>query len=181
MTDKTDRELLELAARPKRGKHGMNKSPEHRVWVGMKQRCNNPKKKDYKWYGAKGVKVCQEWMDSFSSFLEHVGRRPSPHHTIDRINVDGNYEPGNVMWATMEEQINNTTVVRMITIGEKTQSISAWEREMGLSKGQVRAREKYGWNIVDAILTPSVLGQKTIGRGSKSIVRAAASIGEQIK
>ncbi len=91
---KTDRELLELAARPKRGKHGMNKSPEHRVWVGMKQRCNNPKKKDYKWYGAKGVKVCQEWMDSFSSFLEHVGRRPSPQHTIDRINVDGNFEPG---------------------------------------------------------------------------------------
>lgn len=173
----TDRELLEMAAKGKRQLHGMNKTTEHRVWVGMKQRCTNPNKRDYKWYGAKGVRVCSEWMNSFVSFYEHVGARPSPKHTIDRIDVSGNYEPGNVRWATMEQQINNTTVVRMISIGEKTQSISAWEREMGLSKGQVRAREKSGWSVVDAIMTPSVLGQKTIGRGSASIVRAAAAIG----
>jgi hypothetical protein len=175
---KTDRELLELAAEKnkKRERHGMNKSPEHSVWVGMKQRCYNPKRKDYRWYGAVGVTVCQEWRDSFIAFYEHVGPKPSPKHTIDRIDVFRGYEPGNVRWVLQAQQVENTTVSRLITINGKTQTVSAWEREMGLSKGQVKAREGYGWTTEEAILVPSVMGQKT-----SAIVRAAASIGEQMK
>lgn len=154
-----DRELLELAAK-KRERHGMNKSPEHRAWVHMKQRCTNPKKKEYPHYGGRGISVCQEWAASFMAFYMHVGPRPSPLHSIDRIDVDKGYEPGNVRWATQQEQIDNTRVVRMVTIEGKTQSISAWEREKGLSKGQVRARESSGWSLQDAILTPSIKGQK---------------------
>ena len=158
----TDRELLELAAKAagKKERHGMNKSPEHRAWVHMKQRCTNPNKKEYPHYGGRGIRVCDEWMHSFLSFYHHVGPRPSDKHSIDRIDVNGNYEPGNVRWATQQEQVENATVVRMITIGEKTQSVAAWEREMGLSKGQVKSRENRGWSTEKAIMTPSVKGQK---------------------
>ena len=157
-----DRELLELAAKVggNRERHGMNKSPEHRAWVHMKQRCTNPKKREYVYYGGRGIKVCDEWMRSFIAFYEHIGPRPSEKHSIDRIDVNGNYEPGNVRWVTHQEQIENTRAVRMVTLNGKTQSISAWEREMGLSKGQVRSREVNGWSLEEAILTPSVAGQK---------------------
>jgi hypothetical protein len=158
----TDIELLELAAKAagKREKHGMNKSPEHRAWVSMKQRCTNPNKREWPHYGGRGIKVCEAWMHSFIAFIKDVGLRPSGMHSLDRINVDGDYEPGNVRWATDQEQKENTRVVRMVTIGGRMQSISAWEREMGLSKGQVKSREKAGWTIEEAILTPSIAGQK---------------------
>lgn len=155
-----DRELIELAA--KRERHGLNKTPEHRAWVHMKQRCMNAKRREYKHYGGRGIRVCDQWLNSFLTFFADVGQRPSDQHSIDRIDVNGNYEPGNVRWATQQEQVENTRVVRMVTIGAKTQSISAWEREMGLSKGQVRAREASGWRLEDAILTPSVKGQKLV-------------------
>jgi len=154
----TDRELLEKARKVER--HGMRWTPEYQSWLGMKQRCTNPKKREYPHYGGRGIKVCEEWMNSFSAFYAHIGAKPSNKHSLDRINVNGDYAPNNVRWATHQEQVDNTTVVRMVSIGERTQSISAWEREMGLSKGQVRAREASGWDLTEAILTPSVKAQK---------------------
>jgi hypothetical protein len=154
----TDRELLELAA--KRERHGMNKTPEHRAWVHMRQRCNNPKKREYKHYGGRGISVCERWEMLFIAFFEDVGPKPSPQHSLDRIDVNGNYEPGNVRWATQKEQINNTRVVKLVTINGKTQSQAAWAREMRLSAGQITARIKSGWGIEEAILTPSIPGQK---------------------
>ncbi len=158
----TDREMLEMAAKAagRRESHGMSKSPEHRAWVSMKQRCANPKKREWPHYGGRGIKVCCAWVHSFTTFLKDVGPRPSEMHSLDRIDVDGDYEPGNVRWATNQEQKENTRVVRMVTVGGRTQSVSAWEREMGLSKGQVKSREKSGWTTEEAILTPSVAGQK---------------------
>ncbi len=156
----TDKELLELAAKAKREYHGMRWTPEYQAWLGMKQRCTNHKKREYKNYGGRGIKVCQDWLNSFQSFFDHIGLRPTEKHSIDRIDVNGNYEPGNIRWATQQEQIDNTTVVRMVTIGDKCQSIAAWGREMGLSLGQIQSRESRGWGINEAILTPSIKGQK---------------------
>lgn len=162
----TEREVIELAAKAKgkgkRERHGMNKTPEHRAWVHMKQRCMNPNKREYPHYGGRGIRVCDRWLNSFLAFLADVGPRPSEKHSLDRIDVNGHYEPGNVRWATHQEQIENTRVVRLVTINGKTQSISSWEREMGLSKGQVRAREASGWSLEDAILMPSIKGQKRV-------------------
>lgn len=155
----TDRELLEDSAK-KRGKHGMDRTPEHYAWVSMKQRCLNAKRGDYKHYGGRGIKVCVEWIGSFVAFYSHIGPRPSSNHSLDRIDVNGNYEPGNVRWATHQEQKENTRVIRMVTLNGKTQSVSAWEREMGLSRGQVKSREAAGWSTEEAILTPSIKGQK---------------------
>lgn len=87
--------------------HGLSKTRENRIWRGIKDRCYNPSRKEYPRYGARGIKMCDEWRDSFLAFYNYVGPRPSPNHSIDRINSDGDYEPGNVRWATRLEQQNN--------------------------------------------------------------------------
>jgi len=158
----TDKELIERAARAagiRKPRHGLNKTPEHRAWVHMRQRCNNPNKREYKHYGGRGIRVCARW-DSFHNFIADMGERPSRSHSLDRINVDGDYSPDNCRWATQQEQVENTRVVRMVTIDGKTQSISAWEREKGLSRGQVRSREVSGWSLYEAITTQSIKAQK---------------------
>lgn len=83
------------------------KTKEYIAWDRMKSRCYNMKNRSYRWYGAKGVTVCDEWRQSFLSFYNHVGKAPSPHHSLDRINTYGNYEPGNVKWSTCIEQNRN--------------------------------------------------------------------------
>jgi hypothetical protein len=86
--------------------HGMTGSPLHRIWSAMKARCTNPNNKRWADYGGRGIRVCDEWANSFEAFAKHMGPRPAGL-TLDRINNDGNYEPGNVRWATHTEQANN--------------------------------------------------------------------------
>jgi len=83
------------------------KTKEYRTWLGMKRRCYNSNRKDYKDYGGRGIKVCDRWLHSFQNFLSDLGRAPTPRHSIDRKNNDGNYEPSNCQWATDKEQQNN--------------------------------------------------------------------------
>ena len=80
---------------------------EYRAWTAMKTRCTNPKIARYGDYGGRGIKVCQRWTESFESFLADMGRRPSPRHSLDRINPDGDYAPDNCRWATSREQAMN--------------------------------------------------------------------------
>jgi hypothetical protein len=80
---------------------------EHISWVEMRRRCCYPKNKDYRYYGARGISICDRWRHSFENFLADMGPRPTPAHTLDRINVNGHYEPGNVRWATRAEQARN--------------------------------------------------------------------------
>lgn len=87
--------------------HGMSKWPEHQTWRDIKKRCSNKKRADYKYYGGRGIKVCERWRDSFRAFLEDMGRRPGPSYSIDRIDNMRDYEPGNCRWATMKEQCSN--------------------------------------------------------------------------
>jgi hypothetical protein len=95
--------------RPRAGnrRHGMGRTPEHKAWSDMIQRCTNRNQKQFADYGGRGITVCAEWRESFVSFLKHVGPKPSPELTLDRKDNDGNYEPGNVRWATRIEQRNN--------------------------------------------------------------------------
>lgn len=90
-------------------KHGLYNSPEYNSWENMKTRCTNPNNNRFDYYGGRGITVCPEWMESFEAFYAHIGPRPEPKglYSIDRINNDGNYEPGNVRWATKTQQANN--------------------------------------------------------------------------
>lgn len=84
-------------------------TPEYRAWISMKTRCADyPDRPDYALYFARGIRVCERWLNSFQNFLSDVGPRPSDTHSLDRIDVDGNYEPSNVRWATRSEQAFNT-------------------------------------------------------------------------
>ena len=92
--------------------HGMTSSPTYRVWSGMKTRCLNSKSTNYNLYGGRGIKICDRWM-TFENFLSDMGTRPA-NMTLDRINVDGNYEPSNCRWASPQEQSKNKRASKLI-------------------------------------------------------------------
>ena len=88
-------------------KHGLSRSTEYNSWHGMKERCYRATHPHYKNYGARGITVCNRWLDSIEAFIQDMGPKPSPIHSLDRIKVNGNYEPGNCRWSTPLEQAKN--------------------------------------------------------------------------
>lgn len=97
--------------------HGKSYSPEYRAWAGMIARCTNPKAPKYPNYGERGIIVCDKWLHSFESFYADIGDRPSKDYSLERLNVDGNYEPSNCIWATRREQQRNIRVQKNNTTG----------------------------------------------------------------
>ena len=137
-------------------RHGMSNSSEYHSWEGIKQRCLNPNDPHHLDYGGRGIAVCDRWLD-FDNFFADMGLKPTPRHTIERIDNDGNYFLKNCRWATRKEQSNNRRIrldSRLITIDDVTLSISQWAKKMGFRIGVIGKRLKMGWSERDAVLTP---------------------------
>lgn len=137
--------------------HGMSNGGHkiYEVWKGMHARCSYPKCKSYRNYGGRGIYVCQRWSGpkGFQNFLDDMGT-PEEGMTLDRIDNDGPYSPGNCRFADRQTQAENSRRLRLITINGKTQHLSKWCREVGVSIQLVLDREGRGWTIEDAITTP---------------------------
>ncbi|CAN7494732.1 hypothetical protein LJR074_003408 [Acidovorax sp. LjRoot74] len=148
-----------FAARAAIVKHGKSKDPIYGIWFNMIRRCERPSHKSFKHYGGRGISVCTEW-HSFERFFADMGDRPSDRHSIDRINNDGNYEPGNCRWATMTEQARNRSNSKLLAIFGEEKNVVAWSEDArcAVSYDTFCARLKAGWGPERALTTPNVRG-----------------------
>jgi len=137
--------------------HGLRGTPEYRIWSHAKSRCHNPNDAAYQNYGGRGVVMCQEWRESFEAFLAHVGPRPSSAHSIDRYpNNDGNYEPGNVRWATKKEQERNKRTNRVVEYEGVQRTMKEWAEVFGIKyETLIRRVDAYGVDEAFALPPPS--------------------------
>lgn len=131
--------------------HGLSKTPEYRIWAGIKQRCFNPRRKEYERYGKAGITMHQPWVENFEEFYDHLGPRPSKTHSVDRIDNSLGYEPGNVRWATPEEQAQNSSIARPITLNGRTMTASEWSRELGVGFTTIIARLNRNYSAEDVL------------------------------
>jgi len=125
--------------------HGLSGSSEYEIWKGMKARCENPRHKSYRFYGAAGISVCEAWRSSFEAFLTDMGSRPTPKHTLDRRDPGGPYSPDNCRWITQKEQTRNTRRNVHVTFNGRTQCLSAWAEELGMDYSLLHKRISAGW------------------------------------
>jgi hypothetical protein len=132
---------------------GKRRSTEHVIWSSMLKRCETPTCRAWKNYGGRGIKVCARWHD-FAAFLADVGRRPSKAHSLDRVDNDGHYEPGNVRWATRSEQGYNTRVTRWLEAGGKRLTLDRWSKRIGVPAKTIRSRLYQGWPVEAAVTVP---------------------------
>lgn len=137
------------------------KAPEvYHAWQSARQRCENPKNPAYLYYGGRGIKMAPEWADraeGFLRFFAYIGPRPQGM-SLDRINNDGNYEPGNVRWATRLQQSRNRRNNRLYAYRGKAQTAIAWAEELGVSYANLAARLKRGWTMEEAVTRPDSQG-----------------------
>jgi len=134
--------------------HKQTKTKEYRAWATIKRKCLNSKDKRYPDYGGRGITVCDRWLNSFENFIEDMGMKPTPIHSIDRINNNGNYEPSNCRWATPKEQARNTRFNRTIEYKGDTMCISEIAEKYGMSHLTLRSRLSSGWSVERALSTP---------------------------
>jgi hypothetical protein len=120
----------------------------------MKTRCSNPSSEKWEDYGGRGIKVCDRWANSFESFFADMGEPPTAQHSIDRDNVNGDYEPGNCRWATPAQQARNRRNNRILKLGNKSQCVDQWAAETGIPKGTLHKRIILGWSDDQVLTTP---------------------------
>lgn len=147
----------ERRSRPASGanfyKHGLSHLAEHNAWCLIFQRCYNPKCRAFHNYGGRGIKVHERW-HNFENFLADMGRRPAGM-SLDRINNDGDYAPGNCRWATRKQQARNARFAQNATHEGRTQCLKDWAAEAGIPYLTFYTRlRRYGWSFEDALNTP---------------------------
>lgn len=137
--------------------HGLTGARLHRIWFAMKARCYNRNLPAYKNYGERGIKVCDEWLNDFSAFYQWaMSNGYNDNLSIDRIDVNRDYEPDNCRWATRKEQSLNKRTNHYITFDGKTMTLTEWEKFLGFNRGTIGARlNKLNWSVERALTTPT--------------------------
>jgi hypothetical protein len=123
--------------------------PLYKTWIEMICRCEASWKHNYKYYGAKGIKVCERWHD-FEAFTSDMGEKPKGY-TLDRINRFGNYEPGNCRWADKLTQANNTSFNRILEVDSERLTLAQWSRKWKVPMKTIWRRLQLGWEVSDAV------------------------------
>jgi hypothetical protein len=131
--------------------HGRSRTPEYGAWKNMKGRCTVPTHHAWANYGGRGIRVCDLWLTSFDAFFAELGERPSPDHELDRINNEGDYEPGNCRWATIKENLRNTRSNRFITLDGLTLTVAEWAERTGQRYDTIHHRMRRGQTEEQAI------------------------------
>lgn len=132
--------------------HGQSNSPTWTTWHSMHLRCGNPNATGYQNYGGRGIRICKRWA-SFESFLADMGYRPSGT-SLDRVDVNGNYDPDNCRWATRKQQGENRRGLRIVEYEGRSMSLSQWSRETGIDRKTLRTRLCAGWSAGAALTVP---------------------------
>ena len=128
---------------------------EYQAWKAMRNRCYNPTNPSWKYYGAKGIGVCDRWRESFAAFLEDMGPAPGPEYSLERERNEIGYEPGNVRWATASEQQHNTSKCNWIEWNGRRMLGVDWAKETGISATTIRTRiDRFKWSVEKALTTP---------------------------
>lgn len=131
-------------------------SREFNIWMGIKKRCYSQKNPSYKNYGGRGITMCQKWLFSFSAFLRDMGPIPSNRHSIERLDNDRGYDPGNCVWLLRSLQNRNRRTTVWIVVGGERKTLAEWCRKAGIAYGTYYARTRYyGWSVEDAVTTPT--------------------------
>lgn len=134
--------------------HGLGSHPLYATWESMLYRCNNPASKHYPRYGGRGIGVCDEWQSDPQAFIDYVYSLPDCNaegYTLDRIDNNSGYSPGNMRWASKKTQQRNTRSNRLLTHNGKTQCISAWAEELGINERTLRSRILSNWPVDRAL------------------------------
>jgi len=141
-------------AHARRFKHGLSTTGTYNSWAAMIRRCFDATNDSYPRYGHTGITVCERWL-SFEHFFADIGHRPSAAHSIERIDGNGNYEPGNCVWATASEQARNRRNNHVITFAGRTLCIAEWSNRTGIHASTLCKRlNDYGWSVERALTTP---------------------------
>lgn len=138
---------------------GGKPTTEYKTWCHIKDRCYNPDNKQYQDWGGRGIKMCDRWLSSFHSFLEDMGRKPSPELTIDRINNDGDYEPGNCKWGTDLEQAKNKRNNKWYEANGERKHLREWSRVIGMDSGNINYHLRKGKTMTEIIAYYKKLGK----------------------
>lgn len=129
----------------------MGNSPTYKSWINAKQRCYNPNNHNYPNYGGRGIKMCEKWVESFVSFLEDMGERPSKEYTLDRIDVDGDYEPSNCRWATRRTQSNNRRDNVFLYLNGERLTVSEFSVKYNVNRSNVAYEMRRGLSANEII------------------------------
>jgi hypothetical protein len=150
-------------------KHGATiggNSPEYETWGTMRDRCLNPRNKRFAKYGGRGITICDRWLESFANFLEDMGQRPSPKHSLDRENNDKGYDKDNCRWATSDMQMVNRSVTRFVETPEGRIPLATLAKKHGIRANVLRFRILKGWPLDEALRLP-VRDKNPDGAGRK--------------